>query len=98
MRTPMGPNVCRLLIEFVALESIPPGSKNPLADGIEAIKEMVKPGNRIITAAKKNVDMALAAVKASPDNQWGDDEEAIAGEILRRVEASRAMRKRRPPL
>jgi hypothetical protein len=33
------------------------------------------------------VEQALAAVKSARDNPYGDDDEAIAGEILRQVEA-----------
>jgi hypothetical protein len=33
------------------------------------------------------VEQALAAVKAAPGNPYGNDDEAIAGEILSQIEA-----------
>ena len=79
-----GPNVKKLIIHKMSLLMIPPGTKNGLVTGIEAIR---KPGNLVSVAreATKWVEEALALVKAAPDNPWGEDDEAIAGVILEEV-------------
>jgi hypothetical protein len=33
---------------------------------------------------------AIDAMRAAPDNTWGNDEEAIAGEFVRRIEERKA--------
>jgi hypothetical protein len=45
--------------------------------------------NRLTQVAREStgwVEQALAAVKSAPNNPFGDDDEAIAGEILGRLE------------
>lgn len=82
--TQQGPNVRRLIASKMSLIMIPPGTGSGLAT---AVRTMLKPGG-IGDAAKEATEwvrQAIAAVKAAPDNPYGDDDEAIAGEILRRM-------------
>jgi phosphosulfolactate phosphohydrolase-like enzyme len=47
---------------------------------------------RVIEGAQKAtawVQGAIAVIKTSPDNPFGDDDEAIAGEILKRLKERR---------
>lgn len=83
---PQGPNVKKLIARKMSVDAIPSGGG--LADGI---KFLMSPG-RIVAAAREAtawVETAIAAVKAAPDNSFGDDDEAIAGEILRQLEVRR---------
>jgi hypothetical protein len=79
-----GPNVKRLITHKMSLIMVPAGSKDGLA---AALNSLTRPGG-IGDAAKEAtawVEQAIAAVKAAPDNPYGDDDEAIAGEILRGI-------------
>lgn len=81
---PQGPNVRRLIAHKMSLIMVPPGAKDGFA---AAVGSMLRPGG-IGDAAKEATEwvrQAIAAVKAAPDNPHGDDDEAIAGEILRQV-------------
>jgi hypothetical protein len=81
-----GPNVKRLIAHKMSLLMIPPGSgKNALATGIAAL---MAPGNvgKVAREATAWVEAAIAVVKTAPDNPYGNDDEAIAGELLAEVE------------
>lgn len=81
--TTLGPHVRKLICHRAAQLLIPPGGR--LAD---LGAGLVLPA-RISNAAREAAEWAQAvirAVKATPDNPWGDDDEAIAGEILRRLQ------------
>ncbi len=80
------PNVKNLIAHKMAALMIPPGTANPFGTGIAALS---RPGNLASVAreAAAWVEQALAAVKATPDNPYGTDDEVIAGEILRQIEA-----------
>lgn len=81
--TTQSPNVRKLICHRVAQLMIPAGGG--LADGVSAI---LQPG-KLTRAAREATDFvneSIRAVKAAPDNPWGDDDEAIAGEILRRLQ------------
>jgi hypothetical protein len=83
---PHGPNVKRLIIRKMAIDMVPPGG------GInDALATMIRPGGieEHARSATAWVEAALAAVKAAPGNPFGGDDEAIAAEILRGVEARR---------
>lgn len=88
-----GPNVKRLIAHRASAICIPSGGG--LADGIRAI---ATPGKltEALRQATKEIDLSIAAVRAAPDNQFGDDEEAIAGEILRQIEEAKRKRWMRP--
>lgn len=80
----LGPNTRKLLAHFIAREAVP--VVGGLADGLNFL---VDPDRRRqgMEKAISNMEVALAAVKSSPDNPYGDDDEAIAAAILNRVEA-----------
>lgn len=79
----MGPNVKKLIIRKMSVDAIP--SNGGLADGLKFLSsaESIRNGCRDAT---QWVADAIAAVKAAPNNHFGDDDEAIAGEILRQIE------------
>jgi hypothetical protein len=77
----MGPNVKKLIAHKMALDAIPPGGG--VADGASFLLSG-KLGESAKAAAEW-VKQAIAVIKAAPDNPYGDDDEAIAAEILRRV-------------
>jgi hypothetical protein len=53
-----------------------------------ATRALAEPGSieRHAREAAGWVQGAIAVVKSAPDNHHGDDDEAIAGEILRRID------------
>lgn len=85
MKKKIGPNFKKLMILRMSNEAVPPGgglisalsflsSKNSMMDGIRAANNWTE-------------DSILMIRMASEPNPWKDaDDEAIAGEILRRVE------------
>ena len=80
---PIGHNVRKLIAHKIAREAIP--DKGGFADGL---KFLAQP-DRVLTAAKAAtawVFAAIDAVKAAPDGGVYGDDEAIAGEILRRLD------------
>lgn len=83
-----GPNVKKLIAHKMSIDAIPNGGG--LGDGLKFLMDK----QRIIAGAKAAtewVNQAISVVKTAPDNPWGDDDEAIAGEILRQVK-ERALR------
>lgn len=80
----IGPNAKRLLIHFIALEAVPKGGG--LGDGLNFLIDAER-RQRGMEQAMSNLDAALAAVKSAPDNPYGNDDEAIAAAILKRVES-----------
>jgi len=82
MATPLGPNMKKLIIRFLSLEAVPQGGN--FADGMNFLSNPAgvrQAWNRSVEKAKLAVD----AIRAAPDNPYGDDEEVIAGVILDRV-------------
>ncbi len=81
-----GPNVKRLIAHKMSLLMVPPGCGTGLKTAIEAL---TKPGNIVAVALEATawVEQALTLVKTAPGNPFGDDDEAIAGEILKGIEA-----------
>lgn len=86
----MGPNVKRLTVEFMAMIAVPPGSGFSAA--VDTLLDNAKL-KAVAREAQSQVREALDAVKAAPDNPWGEDDEAIAAEILRKVEERKAERR-----
>lgn len=88
-----GPNVRKLIAHKMSLLMVPPGIGNKAFS--HAMGELTKPGNLVEIAkeATRWVEAALAAVKAAPDCPFGNDDEAIAKEILDRVAAIEKQRK-----
>lgn len=83
--TQIGPNVKSLIARKMSLLAIPVGSKNPLAAGLEALTRRGK-FSSIAAEASAWVQQAIAVVKTAPDNPYGNDDEAIAGAILKGIE------------
>lgn len=79
----LGPNMKRLLSNFMARVAIPPGGG--MADGIALFTE---PGKyqRVIREAMTLTDQAITAMRAAPDKWYSDDEEEIAGIILAKLD------------
>jgi hypothetical protein len=81
-----GPNVKALIIRKMSLIMIPADTPKgqALATGVRALTTT---GNIGVVAreATEWVEKALALVKRSKHNPFGDDDEAIAGDILRRI-------------
>lgn len=80
---PQGSNVKKLIIRRMSVVAVP--SSGGLADALKFLssKESITAGAR---EATEWVETAIRAVKEAPGNPYGDDEEAIAGEILRQIE------------
>jgi hypothetical protein len=78
-----GPNVKKLICHKISLDAVPAGG------GLQSAIEFLSDKDRIISSARSAtqwVETAIAAVKVAPGNPFGDDDEAIAGEILRGIE------------
>jgi hypothetical protein len=85
---PLGPNVRRLIAIKMAQDAIPSGGG--FADGL---KYLTSPGlGQKAQAAAEWAEDAIRTVKSAPDNPWGDDDEAIARELVNRVEAKMGRR------
>ena len=87
-------NVMRLAVAKMSADAIPNGGG--LADGIEWIKSLQQPG-KLSAEVKAAVEWANAAIeavrKAADPNPWKTaDDEDIAGEILRQIEAKKRRR------
>ena len=78
-KRPQGPNVKKLAIRFMSKEAIPEGGG--LADGMKFLSDP----ERVTEAARRGVEQAFTAIdaiKAAPDNVYGEDDETIAAAIL----------------
>lgn len=77
-----GPNVKRLITRKMSLDAIPSGG-----GFCDALRFLTDPAG-ITSSARRAIDWVFAAidaVKSAPDNHLGDDDEAIAGEIIQRL-------------
>lgn len=82
MPTVDGPLVRKLIVYKMALILVPNGA------GLDDIQERLQATHAIGDAASQAqawVRLAIQRVKATDDNLFGDDDEAIAGEILRQI-------------
>lgn len=82
-----GPNVKKLIAHRMSTIMIPPGGG--FKDGVKALLD-IDGLKKVGKEASAWVEEAIALVKQAPDNPYGDDDEAIAGEILRQVELKNA--------
>lgn len=75
----LGPNMKRLLSFWVSRLAVPPG-----AGMSAAISTFTTPGKLadLTRQALSEIDVALTAMRAAPDNPYGNDEEVIAGAIV----------------
>lgn len=76
-----GPNVKKLVIRKMSRDMIPDGGG--FVEGLNALQGDLAGASR---EATKWVAHAIDIVKRTSDNPFGDDDEAIAEEILRRME------------
>lgn len=84
----MGPNVKRLIAAKMARDAVPPGGGIGDAIGFLTDKAAIIASAK---AATEFVEEAIEAVRMAPEpSPWKDaDDESIAGEILRQMEAKR---------
>ena len=78
-----GKNVNRLFAMFFAKHAIPAGGG--VADGIALCLDQER-FRAVVKQAEEETEKAIQAIKSAPDNQWGDDDNAIAGEIMRWID------------
>jgi hypothetical protein len=78
-----GPNFMKLVFNRAAILAVPSGGG--LADGIEFLTNPDK-RQRIMKEAFGFAEQAVEAMKAAPDNPYGDDEETICAAILAEAE------------
>ena len=74
----LGENMKKLLARVVARKSIPPGGG--FVDGVNFLKS-----GKIGTVSRESlkwIDEQIHAIRSTPDNTYGDDEETIAEAIL----------------
>jgi hypothetical protein len=87
-------NVQRLVILKTSRDAIPDGGGLP--DAIAFLSDPQKIVSRL-RESEAWVREAIALIKSSPDNPFGDDDEAIAGEILRQIEEKKKSFRESPP-
>ena len=91
-----GPNVNRLIIEFMAREAIPTGAG--ISAGFHYFLDEVH-RKRINESAERNAMTAIQAMKSAPD-AFSDDDEIIAKFLLDKIAEKKAeqgfMRKDNP--
>jgi hypothetical protein len=83
----IGPNLKKLMVHFMAVDAIPAGG------GLQAAVDLIMSPNGLRDSAMRSLAQALAAVdamRAAPDNPYGDDEEVIAGEFVKQIEERKA--------
>ena len=79
----LGPNMQRLLALFTSRVAVPNGGGFADAIAVLTNPERFREVNR---KGLELADQAVAAMRAAPDNPYGNDEEAIAAGILAEVE------------
>ena len=80
---PIGPNVSKLIAHKISREAIP--AKGGFSDGLTLLSQP----DQLLASAKAAtawVFAAIDAVQAAPGGGTYGDDEAIAGEILRRLD------------
>lgn len=83
----IGPNLKKLMIHFMAVDAIPAGG------GLQAAVDLIMSPNGLRDSAMRSLAQALAAIdamRAAPDNPYGNDEEVIAGEFVKQIEERKA--------
>jgi len=78
-----GQYVKKLIVRFMSVDAVPSGGG--FSDGMRFLLDP----ERIMRSARESTAKAFAAidaVKAAPDNPYGDDDEAIARAIIERLE------------
>jgi len=78
-----GPNVTKLIIKFLSREAIPIGGG--LADGIEFFTNPER-RKQVLAKAESGALEAVRLIKIAPDNLYGDNDEVIAGVLLKKID------------
>lgn len=78
-----GPNVNRLIVERMSYLAVP--KNGGLADVVRLFTEEGRLA-AVCKQATADIEHALAVAKTARPNPYGDDDEAIAAEILRRIQ------------
>ena len=77
-----GANITKLITKFIAREAVPSGG------GISSVLEFFQNPERrkqVLEAAETKAIQAIALIKTAPDNPYGNDDELIAGELLKKI-------------
>jgi|GEM_PF-5953582 len=85
-----GKNVSKLMAYFIAREAVPPGG------GISSALDFFMDDARrkeILEKATSEMVKFLDAIKNAPDNPYGDDDELIAGALLKKIDEKKRARK-----
>lgn len=83
----IGPNLKKLAMHRMSIDAVPPGG------GLQAAVDFIMSPNGMKDSWAASLEWAIAAVsavRAAPDNPFGTDEEAIAGELLKRIDERKA--------
>lgn len=83
-----GTNVTKLITKFIAREAIPVGG-----DGVSYALEFFRNEEyrkKVLNAAEEKAIQAIEIIKTAPDNPFGNDDELIAGELLKKIEERNA--------
>ena len=78
-----GANVTKFITKFIAREAIPSGGG--VASAVEFFKNPER-RKQVLEAAETKAIQAIAIIKTTPDNPYGNDDELIAGELLKKIE------------
>ncbi len=78
-----GPNVTKLILQFVAREAVPPGGG--LVSGLKFFQDK-EHRNRVMAKAVVDANAAILLIKSAPDNPYGNDDEVIAKVLLEKIE------------
>ena len=79
-----GPNVTKLILQFVACEAIPTGEE--VFGSVMTFFRDADKRKQILNKAETDALSAIKLIKSAPDNPFGDNDEAIAGILLQKIE------------
>lgn len=77
-----GTNVTKLITQFIAHEAIPAGGG--IASAVEFFQNAER-RKQVLTAAETKAIRVIELIKTAPDNPFGNDDELIAGELLKKI-------------
>jgi hypothetical protein len=84
-----GPNVTKLITQFIAREAVPPGGG--LVSGLKFFQDK-EYRKQVLVKAEADALIAIKAIQNAPDNSYGDDPEVIAGALLEKIEERKRTR------
>lgn len=93
----MGPNMKKLVAHKISLDAFPPGTGGDFHENLMRGIDFIRDPKGFVASVKPAQDWAKAAVQAvrnaAEPNEWKTaDDEAIAGEILKRVDERKKKR------